>query len=58
MTLDNMSIPERLVRVETRLDGVEKNYPTKADLHEIIWRLAALVFAVGAGVAGTFLSLR
>ena len=43
-----MTVEERLVRIETRLDGFEKNFATKADLAELKWQMLGALMTVGA----------
>ncbi len=52
MTTANMTVEERLGRIETRLDSFEKNFATKADLANLkAWMVVTMVALQLTGLA-------
>ena len=52
MATANMTVEERLGRIETRLDSFEKNFATKADLANLkAWMVVTMVALQLTGLA-------
>ncbi len=52
MTTANMTVEERLGRIETRLDSFEKNFATKADLANLkAWMVVTMLGLQLTGLA-------